>query len=211
MKKTIFLLTILLLTTATITLAQDDSDIKQWREQKRQKEAALQQAAEKSESAMALKAKVDEQKEGVILEAVKTGDRSLTPYLKQLASNETQRSNQNSYAFQAHAALAKLGDENALQEILDELKSDNLRVKGSAIAKLALVGSKTAYRKLFELLDDTLHRPTGVGDVYGSNSRVAMIYLGKTVENPPRLPNGNVERSIPAWKAWFAKNKHLIE
>jgi len=213
MMKTTLLGTLLLLIMATVATAQDNSEFERRQQQKQQKESTLQQAVAASASAKALKAKVDAQESDVILEAAKTGDKSLIPYLKLLATGEFKRTIEGSAAFEAHVALVKLGEEEASTEIFAELDSESPRVQNAAIAKFALVGNKVAYKKLYELLDDIANRSSETTDVaYGSKSRTVMVYLGRTVDNPPLLPNGNVNYyDISVWKAWFAKNKHLIE
>jgi len=211
--KVLLTLFVLLAVTVNIAVAQDNSEFERRQQQKQQKETTLQQAADISPTAKVLKAKVEQGDEGAILEAAKTGDQSLKPYLKALAADEQRRTNQNSSAFAAHIALAKLRDDEALQQIFAELKSEDFSVQDSAIAKLALSSQKAAYRKLYELLDDTEPRQSRSSHgFYNTKSVIVMYELGRAVENPPLLANGMVnDRYISAWKAWFAKNKHVIE
>jgi len=215
MKKTIFLVIMLLLVTANVAPAQDNSKFEQMQEAKRQKEVVLQWAADMSSTARELKTKVDAQEVGVILEAAKTGDQSLKPYLKILAANEQRRTNMNSVEFEAHTALAKLGDEEALLQILTELDSkQHPVVRIGAIRKLSFVGSKSAYRKLYELLDDTapLRDNTSHSDVsYVSIAENVMRELARAVDAPPQMSSNRTTANVAEWKAWFAKNKHLIE
>lgn len=214
MKKTIFLAIILLLTLTSISFAQGiTEEFERRQEQTRQREAALQQAANASPSAKTLKAKVDAQESDVILEAAKTGDQSLKPYLKLLAADKERRSRNGSAAFQAHIALAKLGDKEVLPEIFAELNASEVWVQDAAIAKLARIGGKEAYRKLYELLDDMTNRDKIIDDdVIRPKAFTVMRQLGEVVENPPRFPNGLIQDlEVAPWKAWFAKNKHLIE
>lgn len=176
----------------------------------RQKEAALKAAAGMSETANALKVKVDQGKSGVILEAVNSGDKSLIPYLKLLASDSRARSRNGSAAFEAHVGLAILGDDEAFAQILEEVgKKDSHRVLASAHAKLALIGSKESYRILYEALDDHTNEPSEASDMFFSTvSHGVMSLLAKTVKNPP---TGKDKYSVDAWKAWFERNRHLIE
>lgn len=43
------------------------------------------------------------------------------------------------------------------------------------------------------------------------NSELAMMELGELFSDVPKKPNGIVSLDTDAWKAWFEKNKHLIE
>ncbi len=201
--------------TATSAFAQDDSDIKQWREQRRQKEAALQEAADVSESAKALKKKVEQGDRKPILEAGGTGDRTLIPYLKLLAADDklASRNATGSEAFYAHAALGKLGDKEALKQIFEGVDALNPAAQDASMHKLALIGTKEAYRTLYKLLDDNAPRGGTAPDIgYFPRAQGVMFLLGEIVADPPRLANGNVNVfDANVWKAWFAKNKHLIE
>jgi HEAT repeat protein len=115
-------------------------------------------AQELSWSAKRLREQVEDGNKKAILEAAEKGDVTLIPYLKQLSSNLGSRSNFNHSAFYSHAALAKLGDEDAIKEIFLDIDDESSRIQDSAIRKLSLVGGKVAFQKFYELLDDTKPR-----------------------------------------------------
>jgi HEAT repeat protein len=212
MKKKIFLL---LVTCFFMTLgvsAQDPDKIKKveaYFEFARKKNAALDAIAGISPALSALR----ENAVGMIIEATKTEDPALIPHLKVLASDEKWRSKTGRAEFQAHIALAKLGEPVALQEIFSEVDSRDYLIRSAAVAKLAQIGSKDAYRQLYELLDDTTVRDDNKANdvIIYPNSKLVMEELGKIFKDVPRRPNGVVSYDTAAWKAWFEKNKRLIE
>lgn len=195
----------------------------------------LAQTEELSATAKYLKSQVETGDYNAILKAGDSGDLTLIPYLKQLASNMKGRSNSNSSAYEAHIALAKLGDNEALQQILAGIDAENPDVQDKAMKKLSLVGGKEAFKKFHQLLDDTAPRenpecqkrlenfkknhPEGgncgfcCDVVFFSKSVSAILLLSDMVDNPPtkRGTTWNLEKNIQLWKEWFAKNKHLIE
>ena len=149
----------------------------------------------------------------MIVEATKTDDPALLPHLKVLASNEKWRSMRDRAEFQAHVALAKLGDPFAIQEIFSEVDSRDYLTRSGAVAKLAQIGNRDANRKLFALLDDTTVRDDSKSndEIIYPNSQLVMEELGNIFKDAPKKPNGVVIYDITAWKEWFAKNKYLIE
>ncbi len=180
-------------------------------------------------SAKLLKEQVEQGNNNAILEAVQTGEINLLPYLKQLSSKLENRSNFNHAAFFAHVALAKLGDENAVKQILEEIDNDSSKIQDSAIHKLSLVGGKVAYSKFYELLDDTKpredtdclrmfakhnkkhpddQRQPFCGDViYFSKSATVMFRLRSMAEDPPTQRFLGTKQEIDLWKAWLRKHK----
>jgi hypothetical protein len=175
----------------------------------RKKRAALDAIAGISPALNALR----ENAVGMIIEATKTKDPALIPHLKVLASDEKWRSMTGTAEFQAHIALAKLGEPFALQEIFSEVDSRDTLTRSAAVAKLAQIGSVDTYRKLYVLLDDSTVRDDNKSndEVIRPNSELVMEELGKIFKDVPRRPNGVVLYDTTAWKAWFEKNKHLIE
>lgn len=192
------------------------------------------QTEEPPTAAQILKSKVESGDSDAIEKAGNSNDLTLIPYLRQLASDIKRRSNSNSSAFRAHIALAKLGDKKALREILSEVDAENPDIQDNAMKKLASVGGDEAFRKFYQLLDDTSARenpqckinlenfrknhPEGgncglcCDVIFFSRSTTAMFFLSRMVENPPAgnsLAGG--EKSIAAWKEWFAKNKPWIQ
>lgn len=179
-----------------------------------------------------LKQLVEEGNTGAILEAAATGDVTLIPYLKQLCDDVKQRSNFNHRAFFAHIALAKLGDAEAVREIMAEVDSESPAVQDSAMRKLSLIGGKVAFKRFYELLDETKPRentdclkmfeeqnrnppedpPTPFCHVvYWSKSFMAMFFLRKMVDDPPFKHLGSTSKEIGLWKEWFGKRKSLID
>ncbi len=216
MKKTIFLLFAISMLLTITAFAQDPESSRMARERsakQRLKTAALEAILELSPAAKALRGKVNVSMGDLIAEATKTGDPALKPHLKVLAVERESRISIGSAGSQAHIALAKLGDMEAFSEILAELNDDEIWVQDTAIAKLARIGGKQAYRKLYELLDDMTNRDKSVDDlIIRPKAFMVMRQLGEIIENPPRLPNGLInDLEVAPWKAWFAKNKHLIE
>jgi hypothetical protein len=193
--------------------------------------AVYAQEQELSWTAKRLKEQVKNGEYKVILEAADTSDITLIPYLKQLTSNSEGRKNHNHPSFYAHVALAKLGDDEAIQQILAEVDNKSPAIQSSGMHKLSLVGGKVAFRKFYELLDDT--KPREDTDcqkmfeehnkkhpenklspychvMYLSRSVTAMFYLKKMVENPPVKTFYGTQKEIDIWKEWFKKNNHLV-
>lgn len=190
------------------------------------------QEQELSWTAKRLKVQVEKGDIKSVLEASDSGDVTLIPYLKQLSSNLEGRNNQNHSAFYAHIALAKLGDDEAIQQILAEVDNDSPAVQSNGMNKLSLVGGKVAFRKFYELLDDTKPREntdclkmfeehnkkhpenklSPYCDVmYLSRSVTSIGYLKKMVENPPIKTFYGTQKEINIWKEWIKKNKYLID
>ena len=207
----LFLLSMVVVVTAINLNAQPDYvESMRRQEVKMQREATLQAAADVSDSARALKAKVDAQEYGAILEAVKTQDSSLIPYLKLVASDEAARSRSGSFAFEAHVGLVKLGDAEAFSQILTEFEAENRGLlNGASLMKLGLIANKQAYRLLYTTLDNDFRPSSGARDVFFPTRSVsAMSVLAITVKDPPTAKD---TYNVQAWKAWFERNRHLID
>ena len=209
-KAIVWFLAILILSLTALAQATHEETVKR-KELARKQKAEMQMAIQDSESAKRLKLLVDSGNSKSILEASETRDQSLLPYLRIIASNEDQRTRRESAAFYAHIALARFEESGIFDEILREIDSDNNAVQDAGISKLTLISSKAAYRRLFKLLDDFKDRQSSDGNpdiAWGSKSRATMSFLSQTVANPP---TGRDRYNVEAWKAWFAKNKHLID
>lgn len=164
---------------------------------------AFSQTEEISNSAKVLAEKVKEGDNQSILEAGKLGDKTLIPYLKTLAANGSTW---------AQMALAKLGETEYLNQILAEIDDENPSVQDRAMEKLRYVGGKGAFKKFYELLDDTAPRLTESHCViFFTRSTMAMFFLRKMVDNPPTQNTNPSDKNISLWKDWFERNKHLIE
>lgn len=135
---------------------------------------------------------------------ISAGDRSVIPYLKaRLNADYGGRS-------QIEVVLVRLGEKEYVDEAIRELASDNFNIQHLALWKLSMFGTREAYRKLYELLDD--ESPRGkVGDrhfLVRSWAYMVKDTLAATAEDPPQ---GADRYSTAAWKAWFEKNRHLID
>ena len=159
----------------------------------------LAQAEQSSPTAEALRSRVKSGDVEAIIAAGRTKDPTLVPYLEKLAAKTKQRANENSVAFNAHVALALIGDDKSLREILEETDAPDPAIQDSAMKKLSIVGGKSAFRTFYRLLDDDSPRanPRCTADsetgrsrgecdvVFFSRSATAMYFLSRMVENPP--------------------------
>ncbi len=216
-KKILFTLTFSLLLTLMVsaqTPSTDQLKAEARMERGRKAKAELDAISNLSPSLKSLKGNDKE----LITEAARTGDPAVIGHLKVLASDTEARTRMESAAFQAHIALGKLGDPEVLPEIVVELDTGKSSIRHAAIAKLAQIGSKAAYQKLYELLDD----PNLIDNANRDNNQASdelpvpnscrvMQELAKIFENTPKKPNGATSRDVSVWKDWFAKHKKLIE
>jgi len=116
------------------------------------------QEVQPSEAAQHLREAVKHNDHRAILEAGDTGDPTLIPYLRRLASDAEARNNYNRPSYYAHVALAKLGDKDAINQILSDVDNESSAIQDRGINKLGLLGGEIALKKLYELLDDTKPR-----------------------------------------------------
>lgn len=100
---------------------------------------------ELSDSAKILREQVKVRNTQAILEAGDSGDKSLIPFLRSLDTKST--------APWAKIALAKLGDDKAIREILTNVDSRDSEVRSPGMDSLVRVGGKIAFRKLYEKLN----------------------------------------------------------
>lgn len=155
----------------------------------------------------------------VLSEPYKAQDVQLKPFLKKLASDEKQRLIYDSPSFFAQIALAKLGEQDAIEQIYSEVEiNDSSYLVG--MKKLFLIGGKIAIKKFYLLLDDNSQveikkdysKPeVPVNDVfYYPKSTMAIYYLSQSVSNPPTR-SGVPSNKVSLWKEWFERHKELIE
>ena len=141
----------------------------------------------------------------VILEAAKTKDKGLVPYLKKLLECKYSVS-----PLVVEVALVSLGESEYVDKTIGELKSKDTTVQSYAVWKLARFKTKDSYKKLYELLDDNTNRQGPVNDytdyIIPPLSLVAMEELSSTVDDPPKD-----QYSVVAWKKWFENHKELIQ
>jgi hypothetical protein len=147
---------------------------------------------------------VENERISFIQEAVRAGDRSVVPYLKARLEGGFGPANY------LDVGLVALGESSYVDKAIEELKSNNYVVQVDAIWKLTRFKTKESYRKLYDLLDDMTNRDPDPNDdaLYRPLAYVVMDELSSTVENPPK---GKGSNDAAAWKAWFARNKQLIE
>lgn len=168
-----------------------------------------------------------------ILEAGKSSDKSFIPYLKTLASRETDNDYDRAlHTIKSYAqiALAMLGDEEYLNKIVREVDSKDIFLQNTAMERLAMVNNKLTYKTFYRLLEDTKYRQEvpSEGELQAAKeggyhlrkgdeilvprSFMVMRILSKMVANPPTCPNLNEKESdIKLWKKWFEEHKELIE
>lgn len=166
---------------------------------------------------------IDQVKEGntpAILQMGKRGDKSAVPFLRTLVQQPNK--NFDSVAANAQMALAKLGEEEQLNEILREAEGDDLAVQYIAISrKLPYVGGPKVVGVLVRLLDDTdYHSVFGKAGpngelpnrvVYEPPSFLAMKALAQIVPNPPVNPQVQpTEAHIQIWREWLKKNPQVM-
>ncbi len=189
----------------------------------------INQAASLSKAAEELRTKLENGVKNAAFDAVKSGDVSLIPLLELYADNGVSRNIYYGDTLQrmpyleeynkqnngdADAALASVGRVEYLTRILNQTdKSKDERIRGEAVRKLFLIGNKTAYKKILELLDDTNVPPTSASDVGSiSISEKIMYTLAGTVTNPPNLKDiYETDKKVLLWKKWFEQHKELTE
>lgn len=115
-------------------------------------------------------------------------------------------------------ALAKLGEKQEMDEILEEAKSLNPLARSRAIEKLGYVANKASIRALIAQLDE----PSGFrsntwkgedGKTYSGHviivppSYQAMLELEKIVSNPPAYNQTRPSKdNVKKWKEWWKVN-----
>jgi len=110
-------------------------------------------------------------------------------------------------------ALAKLGDQRFLAEILAELDVEG-PVQAKAFEKLAYIGNPSTVRKIAQFL----YAPGAPPSVIGPRDRVGYLpyshmaawALGQIVDNPPVKKDLGLltEQDIETWKAWWDAHQH---
>lgn len=184
--------------------SEDVEKLRRHNEQNRQNQAAIDDALLRSVTAVAIHKSTGDERIRLLSEAVRTRDLSVIPYLRALI-----KANWDGL-FDVDVTLVKLGEMDIFDKIVRDTRSDVPRDRYTAIAKLAQIKSKDSYRKLYELLDDESF-PKGRVDgdsILQSTSALVMDQLSITVANPPK---GSDRFDKNAWKAWFEKNRHLID
>jgi len=148
-----------------------------------------------------IKTSVSNEEVRILQDAVKSGDRSIVPYLKarrQLGLGPAQH---------IDIALVALGEMQYFDLAVKESNSEDAATRYWAIWRLARFKTKESYRKLYELLDDNTDRDDGQGDDYVIMpvSWVTKEILSSEFKDAPKYTE-----STEAWKEWFRKN-NLID
>lgn len=111
----------------------------------------------------------------------------------------------------AQAALAKLGDKTALEELRQELEGTHVRWKDQAIRKLAFAGNPEAISILVSfLLNDNCEHCLDLGDTSEDPRILVHKYLTMILPNPPIEGRGFGDEYLPAWEAWWRSNRGHI-
>lgn len=156
-----------------------------------------------------------------ILRLGERGESSDIPFLRNLLK-EGDRSH-GSASEAAQMALARLGVEAFVDEILDELKIDDPAVQMRVTQKLGYVGGKRSVKALAGLLGhdkisrkklsrpkDSKARPRT--HLFEPLSFSAVRALWKIVPNPPVPPRADpTAEDVKKWKEWWQKHKSGYE
>ena len=208
MVKTVSITLVCFIVSSIVVLGQNNDSTAQFEKQRRDDEALVATAnanpASKALDRRLASTVVDRERVEILQEAVKTGDRGIIPYLK------ARRELGLGPAQHLDLALVALGETQYVDNAIEDLKSSAYVIQVDAIWRLARFKTKESYRKLYELLDDETNRATALDthSIVRTLASVTKDELLATVEDPPK---GKDAYDTAAWKAWFAKNKQLIE
>lgn len=163
-----------------------------------------------------------------IRKLVDAGDPAAIPHLRQLLAEETNAGYSykvlGSRADAWRVALAKLGDEEQMRSLLNELKSDDPHAQYVAIQQLIRVGGNRAIHALAELLyseigtrgvgPDPRTLPEGVRPVgrelYSPPRWQAVMALEQLVEPLPaerQVESIVTDEHVEQWKQWWEQHK----
>ncbi len=111
----------------------------------------------------------------------------------------------------AQAALAKLGDKAALEELREELEGTRIREKRQAIWKLGFAATpETASILISFLLSDNCKHCLHLGDT-GEDPRVFVHeMLTRMLPNPPIERSTFSYNDLAVWQAWWLSNKEHV-
>jgi hypothetical protein len=164
----------------------------------------IEQSASVSDATQDLRRKLGGNNVKGIIEAVKSCDTSFIPLLELFTQIK------GSYA---DVALVRMGKTEYLKPLIDQtLLSEDWDVRYTAIKKLALTENKLAYKRLYELLDDTKTYKSDSDEVFSTMPQIVMSELSEIVSNPPNLKSVyETDKRILLWKKWFEEHKELTE
>ena len=135
------------------------------------------------------------------------GDPALSPELERYAGSPDK-----AVAELSKQALAKLGHEQYLAEILAELHADDVRVRSEAFRKLVYVQSEATVRAIAHFLSDP--GPPASDDPhvqYTPYRFLAAWALGQIVDTPPvkkDLAALYTQQDAEVWKTWWELSQH---
>jgi hypothetical protein len=139
----------------------------------------------------------------VILRSAAIGGATLLPVLHRLSK---QGMSLETVAGAAQVSLAKLGDENAMAELIDELNGGRtLNPPSTAVQKLLIVGNSKAITALLNFL---AAHPTPVWEGWQVDHphdirRGIIIGLADILEEAPIRKNGKYQGTIEDWVSWW--------
>lgn len=145
---------------------------------------------------------------GVVLDiAARYGER-VVPALRKLSKPERPIESPEGAA---QAALAKLGDKDALEELRQELEGTSVREKRPAIWKLGFAATpETASMLISFLLTDNCKHCLHLGDT-GEDPRVFVHeMLTRMLPNPPIERSTFTDSDLAVWKTWWQSNKERL-
>lgn len=137
----------------------------------------------------------------------RVGDPSLRPVLEPYVTSPDK-----AVAELTRQALAKIGDQHYLAEILAELDAEDGRVRAEAFQKLAYIGNRATVQKIVRFLWDL--GPPASADPhvrFVSHRSLAAWALSQIVDNPPvkkDLAALYTEEDVQAWRAWWEAHQN---
>jgi hypothetical protein len=134
----------------------------------------------------------------------RAGNPDLIPRLKQFAKYQSPL-----LRAAVRDALARLGDKQALTEIVAELESNELARRNDALETLAYAGSRSTVSRIAQLLGDMRQGnvESDSDSVYEPPSgHIAAWALSQIIEEPPLREEVAfiTDEDIEVWKAWWS-------
>lgn len=156
----------------------------------------------------------------MILEVGRSGDQNAVPFLMELYNSEPRNKMglwiehphikaSYTYAGIAQIALAELGVEEKVQELLNQASHEDIVVRDDALKKLILFRSDIAIEAISSFIGDG----SSFGDVIDLPDWIAVIELTKRIKNPPYpvrdysgLSDYNDDGGREMWLEWRYDN-----
>ena len=108
----------------------------------------------------------------------------------------------------AQAALAKLGDKVALEELREELEGTRVRSKRQVIWKLGFAATpETAAMLISFILTDKCKHCLNLGDTGEDPAVWVHEMLTRMLPNPPIERSTFTESDVAVWQTWWQSNK----